>query len=201
MTSFKKPSATELDHDYLWRCHNAVPARGQIGIFNRSYYEEVLVVRVHPGILDAQRLPRHLVTEDIWSQRLDDIAAFEKYLSRNGVLVLKFFLNVSRDEQRQRFLRRLNRTDKNWKFAPGDVRERQHWDDYMSAYEEVIRHTATPHAPWYVVPADNKWYMRLVVASAVVDAIAGLGLHYPIVTDERRAEIDQARVDLEDPSR
>ena len=198
VVSFKKPSATELDHDYLWRCHNVAPRRGQIGIFNRSYYEEVLVVRVHQALLEYQRLPKTRLDGDIWTQRLEDIAGFERYLARNGFLILKVFLNVSPEEQRRRFLRRLNRPDKHWKFSAGDVRERGYWDDYMHAYQEAIRHTATEHAPWFVVPADNKWYMRLVVASAVVDAIDGLGLHYPLVTDEDREEIQKARAALAD---
>jgi PPK2 family polyphosphate:nucleotide phosphotransferase len=197
VTSFKKPSAEELDHDYLWRCHSALPGRGEIGIFNRSYYEEVLVVRVHPEILGYQRLPESLVSGKVWDERLEDIAAFERYLSRNGIVVLKFFLNVSRDEQHQRFRDRLDEPDKHWKFSAGDVRESALWDHYMHAYEEAIRHTACAHAPWYVVPADNKWYMRLVVASAIVSAIEDLDLAYPEVTGKQREEIEQARIDLE----
>ena len=177
--SFKAPSAEELDHDFLWRTSKNLPERGRIGIFNRSYYEETLVVRVHPPILAGQRLPQELVTKSIWDERLEDIAAFERYFARQGYLILKFFLHVSREEQKERFLARLDEPEKNWKFALGDVREREHWDEYMQAYEKAIRATATPHAPWFVVPADHKWFTRLVVAETVVAAIEGLDLAWP----------------------
>ena len=193
VTSFKAPSAEEVDHDYLWRCIKALPERGRIGIFNRSYYEEVLVVRVHPEFLAGQQLPRSLLTKNIWKQRFEEIAGFERYLANNGYLVLKFFLHVSEQEQKKRFLERLDQPDKNWKFSAADVKERQFFNDYMKAYEDAIRHTAAPHAPWYVVPADNKWFTRLVVAGAIVDAMDGLDLHYPKVGAGKRAELDKAR--------
>ena len=195
--SFKQPSAEELDHDFLWRTMRALPERGRIGIFNRSYYEEVLVVRVHPEFLQNQRLPAGLVGNEIWDDRLQDIAAFERYLARNGVLILKFFLNVSRKEQKRRFLERLDHPDKNWKFSAADVKERAHWKDYMHAYEEAIRATAAKHAPWYVVPADNKWYTRLVVAASIVDALARLDLSYPEVDPAERKALRAARATLE----
>jgi PPK2 family polyphosphate:nucleotide phosphotransferase len=191
--SFKAPSAEELDHDYLWRCFRWLPTRGKIGIFNRSYYEETLVVRVHEAILQAQKLPPELVTPAIWQQRFEDINAMERYLSRNGVVIRKFFLNVSRKEQKRRFLERLDEPEKHWKFSAADVRERGHWDRYMHAYEEMIRQTATPHAPWFVVPADAKWVTRLVVAAAVVDALQDLDLHYPVVGPEARRALAEAR--------
>jgi PPK2 family polyphosphate:nucleotide phosphotransferase len=181
VTSFKAPSSEELDHDFLWRCMKALPERGRIGIFNRSYYEEVLVVRVHKAFLAKQKLPPRLVTKGVWKERYEDIASFERYLARNGYLILKFFLHVSRDEQKKRFLERLDEPEKNWKFAPGDVKERSYWDDYMKAYEDAIRHTAAPHAPWYVVPADSKWFTRLVVAAAIVQGIEQLDLRFPAV--------------------
>ena len=196
VTSFKEPSAAELDHDYLWRVHRAVPARGQIGIFNRSYYEEVLIVRVHPAFLQGQKLPPDLLTRKIWDQRYEDISAFEKYLGRNGVAVRKFFLNVSREEQKRRFLARLDQPEKNWKFSAGDVRERQRWNDYMQAYEQMIRHTATPQAPWHVVPADHKWYARLIVAAAIVETLESLNLKYPTVDEEKLKEFEKARAEL-----
>jgi len=192
--SFKAPSSEELDHTYLWRCMKALPEKGRIGIFNRSYYEETLVVRVHPGILERQMLPPQLVTKRIWKERFEDIGNFERYLSRNGVAICKFFLNVSRDEQKKRFLQRLEEPEKNWKFSEDDVRERGHWDQYMHAYQDTIRHTAAAHAPWYVVPADNKWFTRLVVAAAVIDTLDSLGLHFPKVSAARRAELAAARV-------
>jgi len=195
--AFKTPSAEELDHDFLWRTTKCLPERGRIGIFNRSYYEEVLVVRVHPQILAGQKLPPELVTKKIWKERLEDIASFERYLTRNGIAVVKFFLHVSKKEQKKRFLDRLEEPDKNWKFALGDVEERKHWDAYQEAYEEAIRATATPWAPWYVVPADAKWYTRLVVASAVVDALEGMELAYPEVDEAKKAELAQARGALE----
>jgi len=191
--SFKAPSAEELDHDYLWRTSRSLPERGRIGIFNRSYYEEVLVVRVHPGILAAQKLPAELVGDDIWSQRFEDINAFERYVSRNGTLILKFFLHVSKEEQRKRFLARLDDPDKNWKFALGDVKEREHWDAYMEAYEDMIGATSTGHAPWHVIPADHKWFMRMAVADVIVDGLEGLKLQYPAVDDEKRKELQAAR--------
>jgi PPK2 family polyphosphate:nucleotide phosphotransferase len=197
VTSFKQPSSEELDHDYLWRYMRSVPARGQIGIFNRSYYEEVLVVKVHPELLQRQKLHPSLVTKKIWEQRYEDITSYERYLVRNGVLVLKFFLHVSKAEQKRRFMERLDRPEKNWKFSAADVAERGHWSDYQDAYEECIRHTASKDAPWYVVPADNKWFTRLAVAAAVVDAIAQLKLHYPVIDGAKRKELAAARARLE----
>jgi PPK2 family polyphosphate:nucleotide phosphotransferase len=191
--SFKAPTSEELDHDYMWRCTKALPERGRIGIFNRSYYEETLVVRVHPEFLEGQRLPPALVTRRIWDERFQDIRAFERYLCRNGILVRKFFLHVSKDEQRRRFLERIDNPEKNWKFSSADVKERGHWDAYMEAYEDMIRNTATADAPWYVVPADNKWFTRVVVAAAVIDALASLGLAYPEVSEAKRTELAAAR--------
>lgn len=195
--SFKAPSAEELDHDFLWRTSCRLPERGRIGIFNRSYYEEVLVVRVHEELLAREKLPRKLVGKNIWKERFEDIAAFERYLSRNGVLIRKFFLHVSPEEQRKRFLSRLEEPEKNWKFSLADAREREFFDDYMEAYEDMIRHTATPEAPWFVVPADNKWFTRLVVAGAVVDALQSLDLAFPVVDEARRGELEEARKALE----
>jgi len=195
--SFKQPSAEELDHDFLWRSNRCLPERGRIGIFNRSYYEEVLVVRVHPEFLDAQKLPGSVVSKDIWKERYEDINCYERYLSRNGVAVRKFFLHVSKEEQRQRFLSRLQVADKNWKFSLADTKERNRWDDYQSAYEEAIQHTATPHAPWFVVPADHKWFTRLVVAGAVIDALEELDLAYPKVDANKRAELKLVQAELE----
>jgi len=194
--SFKAPTHHELDHDWLWRCWRALPERGRIGIFNRSYYEEVLVVKVHPEFLAAQRLPPEFSGQRIWDDRYGDIRAMERYLARNGTLILKFFLNVSKDEQKKRFLERIDEPAKNWKFVGGDVKERGHWREYMSAYQDMIRETAAPHAPWYVVPADNKWYTRAVVAAAVVDGLASLDLHYPEVDKAKRAELATARKTL-----
>jgi PPK2 family polyphosphate:nucleotide phosphotransferase len=191
--SFKQPSAEELDHDFLWRTTRRLPERGRIGIFNRSYYEEVLVVRVHPELLQQQRLPPACVTKAIWTERLDDIAALEQYLARNGTVVLKFFLHVSRKEQKKRFLERLEQPEKHWKFAAADVAERGHWDAYMAAYEAAIRATAAPHAPWYVVPADNKWFTQLVVAAAIVDAVRRLELAYPTLDALKKRELAAAR--------
>ena len=191
--SFKAPSSTELDHDYLWRTHMRVPERGRIGIFNRSYYEEVLVVRVHPQILQQQRLPPELVGKDIWDDRYKHIRNFERYLAANGIVICKFFLHVSRHEQKRRFLERLERPEKNWKFSPNDVRERPFWKDYMHAYEDAIRETAGPHAPWYVVPADNKWFTRVIVASAIIHTLGSLGLHYPKVSKAKRKELAAVR--------
>ncbi len=197
VTSFKQPSSEELDHDYLWRYMRNVPARGQIGIFNRSYYEELLVVKIHQELLTRQKLHPSLVTKNIWKERYKDIGNYEQYLARNGVVVLKFFLHVSKAEQKRRFMERLDRPEKNWKFSASDVAERAHWSEYQSAYEEAIRNTASRHAPWYVVPADNKWFTRLVVAAAVVDAIARLKLHHPVVSPEMRAALEKARRSLE----
>jgi PPK2 family polyphosphate:nucleotide phosphotransferase len=195
--SFKAPSPEELDHDYLWRTTKCLPQRGHIGIFNRSYYEEVLVVRAHPEILKGERVPEELINKDIWEQRFEDIKNFEKYLSNNGVVVRKFFLNVSKREQKRRFLERLDTPEKNWKFSAADVRERACWDDYMNAYEELIAATSTKHSPWYVVPADNKWYTRLVVAAAIVDTLSDLKLAYPKVDPEKRKQLLAARAELE----
>ena len=191
--SFKAPSAEELDHDFMWRTNRSLPERGRIGIFNRSYYEEVLVVRVHPGILASQKVPSELLGEDIWKQRYEDINAVERYLSRNGTLIRKFFLHVSKEQQQERFLARLDDPDKNWKFALGDVKEREHWDDYMEAYEDMIAATSTEHAPWYVIPADRKWFMRMAVADAIVEALEGLKLEYPTVDEEKKKELEEAR--------
>jgi PPK2 family polyphosphate:nucleotide phosphotransferase len=187
VVSFKAPSAEELDHDYLWRCMKNVPERGRIGIFNRSHYEEVLAVKVHPEFLAAQKLPPQLAGKDVWRGRYEDIRAYERYLTRNGVVIRKFFLHVSRAEQQRRFLERIDEPEKNWKFSPADVNERGHWNDYMDAYQTMIRETATKDSPWYVVPADNKWFTRAVVAAAIVDALASLDLHYPRV-DRARLE-------------
>jgi PPK2 family polyphosphate:nucleotide phosphotransferase len=196
VASFKVPSHEELDHDYLWRCQKHLPERGRIGVFNRSYYEEVLVVRVHPEYLAAQKLPPGLAGAGIWKQRYEDICNFEAYLGRNGTVVRKVFLHVSRSEQKRRFLERLDNPEKNWKFSAADVRERAHWKAYMAAYEDVIRHTATPEAPWYVVPADNKWFTRIVVASVIIDALASLDLEYPKVTRARLRDFAAARRSL-----
>jgi PPK2 family polyphosphate:nucleotide phosphotransferase len=191
--SFKSPSSEDLDHDYLWRCMKCLPERGRIGIFNRSYYEETLVVRVHPEFLDKQHLPPEVVTKDIWEQRFQDIRSFERYLTRNGVAVLKFFLHVSNKEQRKRFLSRIEEPEKNWKFSANDAKEREHWDDYMEAYEDTIRNTATKRAPWYVVPADNKWFTRVVVAAAVIDALSSLDLAYPTVSEAKLKDLAAAK--------
>ena len=197
VTSFKQPSAEELDHDFLWRTTRHLPERGRIGIFNRSYYEEVLVVRVHPNILASQHLPPELVTKKIWKERFEDINAFERYLARNGTLILKFFLNVSKGEQKKRFLARLDEPEKHWKFQPSDVAERQLWSDYMKAYEETIRATSAPHAPWHVIPADSKWFTRLAVAAAIVEAMGRLDLAYPKVEPELGDRLQAARASLE----
>ena len=191
--SFKAPSPEELDHDFLWRCMRCVPERGRIGIFNRSYYEETLAVRVHPEFLEKQHLPPRLVTKDIWKDRFRDIRNFERYLTNNGVIVRKFFLHVSKKEQKRRFLERLDTPEKNWKFSTQDIKEREFWGDYMKAYEDTIRHTATTDAPWYVVPADNKWFTRVVVAAAVVDTLASLDLRYPKIDDEKRKDLAAAK--------
>lgn len=196
VTSFKAPTSTELDHDFLWRHQLALPERGRIGIFNRSWYEEVLVVRVHPHILAAQKLPEGLASGPIWKQRCEDIAAYERYLSRNGVAIRKFFLHVSRDEQRRRFLDRLDRPEKHWKFSAADVAERDHWDAYMQAYEDAIRATASPHAPWFMVPANNKWYTRLVVSLAIAELMESLNLRYPAVGAAQARQLKAARARL-----
>ena len=195
--SFKQPSAEELQHDFLWRIAQRLPTNGRIGIFNRSHYEEVLTVRVHKELLERQRLPKQLVDKAIWQQRFDDIRAFERHLARNGTLILKFFLNVSKDEQRKRFLDRIDEPGKRWKFSMGDVIERKLWDQYMAAYEEMIRKTSTPEAPWFVVPADNKWFTRLVVAGAIVQAVEKLDLKYPIITGKARKELFKVKQALE----
>jgi len=195
--SFKSPSPEELDHDFLWRTTKCLPERGRIGIFNRSYYEEVLVVKVHPEFLGKQKLPPEVLGKKVWENRYQDIRAYERYLSRNGVLLRKFFLHVSKKEQKRRFLDRLDQPAKNWKFSSADAQERNYWDAYMEAYEEAIRNTATPEAPWYVVPADNKWFTRLVVADAVVDALESLELAFPKVDAAKREELAKARAILE----
>jgi PPK2 family polyphosphate:nucleotide phosphotransferase len=194
--SFKKPSSLELDHDFLWRTTCRLPERGRIGIFNRSQYEEVLVVRVHPEILQYQKLPGRLDMETIWEDRLTSIRQQEEHLARNGTVILKFWLNVSKDEQKRRFLSRLDEADKNWKFEPNDVRERRHWDEYMLAYEEALNATSRPWAPWYAIPADEKPYMRARVADVIIDALQSIGLEYPEPTDEDRAEFAAARQEL-----
>jgi PPK2 family polyphosphate:nucleotide phosphotransferase len=193
VASFKAPSAEDLDHDFLWRCQRHLPERGRIGIFNRSYYEEVLVVRVHEDLLQKQKLPPALVTKQIWQERYQDIRSFEKYLGRNGIVTCKFYLHVSRKEQKRRFLERIEYPEKNWKFSATDARERGFWNDYMEAYEEAIRETASKAAPWYVVPADNKWFTRVVVGAAIIDTLAGLDLHYPTVDKEKLKELAAAR--------
>jgi PPK2 family polyphosphate:nucleotide phosphotransferase len=194
--SFKQPSREDLDHDFMWRYVKCLPERGRIGIFNRSYYEEVLVVRVHEEILKRQRLPPQSVSKRIWDERLADIAHFENYLSRQGTIILKFFLHVSRAEQKKRFMQRLERPQKHWKFSSADIRERGFWDDYMYAFEEAIRATATQHAPWFVVPADNKWFTRLVVAAAIVEAVEKLELSYPVIDAAKKKELAAARAAL-----
>jgi PPK2 family polyphosphate:nucleotide phosphotransferase len=191
--SFKSPSSEELSHDFLRRSNIALPARGRIGIFNRSYYEEVLVVRVHKDFLKMEKLPETLVTKHIWKERFEDINAYERYLTRNGTVIRKFFLHLSKEEQKKRFLARLDVPSKNWKFSGSDLKERAYWDEYQEAYEDAIRHTSTKEAPWYVVPADNKWFTRLVVAAVVVETLSSLGLSYPKVTSEQRDMLDHAR--------
>lgn len=191
--SFKAPSVEELDHDYLWRCVTRLPNRGHIGIFNRSYYEETLVVRVHPELLEKQKLPPQLVGKQIWKERFADIRHFERYLTHNGIIVRKFFLHVSKKEQKRRFLERIEDPDKNWKFSASDIAEREHWDEYMAAYEDMIQNTATPEAPWYVVPADNKWFTRIVVAAAIIETLADLDLKYPQVGPAKQKELAAAK--------
>ena len=195
--SFKAPSSEDLNHDFLWRTSKVLPERGHIGIFNRSYYEEVLVVRVHTEILANERLPRQVLGDGLWEKRYEDIRNFERYLTRNGILVRKFFLYLSKKEQKRRFLERLDQPEKNWKFSAADLRERDRWDDYMKAYEQMIAETSTKQAPWYVVPADNKWYTRLVVAAAIVDALKDLKLAYPVVPPEKQTALAEARKQLE----
>jgi PPK2 family polyphosphate:nucleotide phosphotransferase len=194
--AFKAPSNEELNHDYLWRNHKVIPERGKIGIFNRSYYEEVLVVRVHPTLLRAQRLSDRLITKHIWDERYRDINAFERYLAHNGVVIRKFFLHLSKEEQKRRFLERLEDSKKNWKFSMADVQERRFWNDYQEAYEEMIQQTATKHSPWYVVPADNKWFTRLVVAAAILEALDELNLSFPDVEKSKRKELAAVRSSL-----
>ncbi|HET9180851.1 MAG TPA: polyphosphate kinase 2 family protein [Candidatus Angelobacter sp.] len=197
VSSFKQPSVEELNHDFLWRTTLRLPGKGDIGVFNRSYYEEVLVVRIHPEFLKRQRLPKQLVGKDFWKDRFEDIRNLEQHLVRNGTVIRKFFLNVSKDEQNRRFLARLDEPDKNWKFSDADVKERQYWDDYMKAYEDMIRHTATPEAPWYVVPANHKWFMHLMVSAAIIDALESLELEYPQVDSDRLKQLQAARKALE----
>ena len=193
VSSFKAPSSEELDHDFLWRCQKLLPERGRIGIFNRSYYEEVLVVRVHEAILKGQKLPEKLITEAIWEERFEDIRNFEKYLNRNGTVVIKIFLNVSKDEQKERFIERIDDPDKNWKFSAGDVKERGYWKDYMHAYEELIKNTSTEKSPWYIIPADDKSYARIAIASAIITALDEMDLEYPTVSPEKIAELKAAK--------
>ena len=196
VSSFKAPSSEDMDHDFLWRCQKHLPERGRIGIFNRSYYEEVLVVRVHEKILKGQKLPEELVTENIWEERFKDIRNFEKYLGRNGTVVIKFFLHLSKDEQRKRFIERVDDPDKNWKFSAADANERGFWKDYMAAYEEMIKNTSTEKAPWYVVPADSKPYARIVIASAIINALDEMGLEYPKVSKEKIADLHAIKEQL-----
>ena len=191
--SFKGPSNEELQHDYLWREHKVMPSRGKIGIFNRSYYEEVLVVRVHPHILKAEKLSGELITKQIWQERYEDINAFEKFLTRNGTVIRKFFLHISKEEQKKRFLERLEDSKKNWKFSMDDIKERKFWDDYQEAYEEMVQNTTTKRAPWYVIPADNKWYARVVIASAIIEALASLNLQFPDVDKAKKKELEEIR--------
>jgi PPK2 family polyphosphate:nucleotide phosphotransferase len=197
--SFKGPSPEDLDHDYLWRCIKCLPERGRIGIFNRSYYEETLAVRVHPEFLAKQKIPKQFAGDNIWKSRFKDIRNFERYLTRNGVVIRKFFLHLSKGEQKRRFLERLDNPEKNWKFSANDAKEREYWKDYMDCYEDTIRHTATKCAPWYVVPADNKWFTRVVVAAAVIDALASLDLEYPKVGKKQLDELEAARKALMKP--
>ncbi|MGB3310633.1 MAG: polyphosphate kinase 2 family protein [Nodosilinea sp.] len=197
VVSFKQPSTEELDHDYLWRSSKALPERGNIGIFNRSYYEEVLVVRVHPELLVNQQIPKNVKVDNIWQQRFDDINNFEKYLTNNGIVVMKFFLNVSKEEQKKRFLKRIDRPEKNWKFSLADARERGYWDDYRAAYEEALTHTSTDWAPWHVIPADHKWFTRLAVASLIDHKLRSLNLAYPVLEENHLDRLQEARKILE----
>lgn len=194
--SFKAPSSEEIAHDFLWRTNRCMPARGKIGIFNRSYYEEVLAVRVHPELLEKQKIPKEFCEDHLWRNRYEDISAFERYLTRNGIAIRKFFLNVSRKEQKRRFLERLDNAEKNWKFSASDVKERKYWSEYQEAYEKMIRNTASKHAPWVVAPADNKWFTRLLVVATIVDALSEMDLEYPEVSKEQRAALKQARKQL-----
>lgn len=196
VSSFKAPSSEELDHDFLWRCQKHLPERGRIGIFNRSYYEEVLVVKVHKQILEAQKLPKELVASAIWEERYEDIANFEKYLHRNGTKVIKFFLNISKEEQKNRFIDRIEDPDKNWKFSTSDVKERGYWDDYMNSYQDLIQHTSTKDSPWYVIPADNKSYARIVIASAIIKALDEMELEYPNVDEAKITELNEIKKTL-----
>ncbi|MBE2223494.1 MAG: polyphosphate kinase 2 family protein [Anaerolineae bacterium] len=191
--SFKKPSDEELDHDFLWRCMTRLPERGRIGIFNRSYYEEVLIARVHPAILEAQKLPADCKGPDVWQNRFEDINNFEKYLVRNGIIVLKFFLNLSKEEQKERFLARLDTPEKNWKFSTADIKERAYWDDYQAAFEDCFNHTSTDWAPWHIIPADHKWFSRTAIADIIVNKLKSLNLAYPTVDDEQKARLEEAR--------
>lgn len=193
VSSFKAPTSTDLDHDYLWRCQRELPERGRIGIFNRSYYEEVLVVKVHPELLKYQKIPPHLMDKDLFDNRYKELRNFEKYLSRNGTVTVKFFLHLSRKEQKKRFLERFDIADKNWKVSPSDIKERAYWDEYMDAYEKMIQQTATKYSPWYVIPADNKWYTRVIVAASIIDTLAGMDLHYPKVDEAKMKEIAAAK--------
>jgi PPK2 family polyphosphate:nucleotide phosphotransferase len=195
--SFKAPSTEELDHDYLWRCSKALPERGRIGIFNRSYYEEILITRVHPEILEQRQIPPNLIDKKIWRQRFEEINNFEKHLVNNGTIILKFFLNVSKEEQKQRFLERIDRPEKNWKFSESDAKEREFWDDYMTVYEDMFNHTSTELAPWHIIPADHKWFTRLAVAGIIYAQLKELNLHYPKVSKEKHQELLQAKVMLE----
>jgi PPK2 family polyphosphate:nucleotide phosphotransferase len=195
--SFKQPSAEELDHDYLWRANKCLPERGRIGVFNRSYYEEVLVVRVHANLLAAEKLPPELVSENIWQRRFKEINAFEHHLAHSGTAIVKFFLHLSKEEQRRRFLARLDEPQKNWKFSMSDVRERKHWDEYMAAYEDMLEQTSTEHGPWYVIPADHKWFTRMAVADIIVSTLEKLKPEYPTLTEEKRRELEAVRKALE----
>ncbi len=198
VVSFKQPSSEELDHDYLWRCQKALPARGMIGIFNRSHYEEVLVVRVHSGILQGQQLPADVKADkDVWKKRFTQIRNWEDHLFENGIHILKFFLNVSKEEQKRRFLSRIEEKEKNWKYSLGDVKQRAYWDDYMLAYREAIQATSTDRSPWYIIPADKKWFTRLAVSEVIVEKLESLDLHYPVTTDEHRAQLEEAKKMLE----
>lgn len=199
--SFKVPSEQELQHDFLWRTTRDLPERGHIGIFNRSYYEEVLVVRVHPELMKNEKLPESLMRKDMWEERFEDIRCFERHLARSGTVIRKFFLHVSKKEQKKRFLARLDEPEKNWKFSPGDIHERRYWDDYQDAYEDMIRNTATKHAPWYVVPADNKWFTRLVVSTVIVDTLESLDLAYPKVEPKKKVALEESRHVLESESK
>ena len=197
VTSFKQPTTHELDHDFMWRCMTALPERGRIGIFNRSYYEECLVTRVHPELLAKEKIPPRLMTKNIWRERFEDITAIERYLARNGTVILKFFLNISKEEQRERFLDRLEQPSKNWKFSMGDVTERGRWNRYQAVYQDIVRHTSTPLAPWHVVPADHKWFARVVIVSTIVAALKQLDLKFPRVDKDSQKEFKQVREALE----